>query len=88
MSTWIAWPPEDPKSKFPDPYWHGDPLDNFQDGMEREECTECGLAVVFISDKHQYEAWNARTHDFIKGILDGQREFGDCPDHPKPNWLG
>lgn len=87
MSTWIAWPPDDPKTKFPQPYRHGDPLNNFQAGMEKEVCPECDFAVSFISDRHQYETWNAHTHELIAGILEGQRGFGDCPAHPKPNWM-
>ena len=87
MSTWIAWPPDDPKSKFPQPYWQGDPLNNYQAGMEKEVCAKCDFTISFISDKHQYETWNARRHEFIVGILETKRESGDCPNHPKPNWL-
>lgn len=25
MTTWISWPPDDPKKKFPESYWEGDP---------------------------------------------------------------
>jgi hypothetical protein len=87
VSTWIAWPPEDAKTKFPQSYWEGDPLDEFQDQVEQEACPKCGFTVQFISDKHQYEEWNAHSHELIREILEHQRRLGDRPAHPKPNWM-
>ncbi len=87
MSTWIAWPPDEPETKFPDSYWEGDPLQKYQEGIDKEECPACGFTVQFISDKHQYENWNGHSHDFVAGILEVQRNIGDCPSHPKPSWM-
>lgn len=87
MSTWIAWPPDNPKTKFPKAYWQGDPLDQFQVGVEQEVCPACGFTVQFISNKHQYEHWNGNSHEVISGMLEVQRRIGDCPGHPKPNWM-
>ena len=87
MSTWIAWPPDEPVDKFPQNYFYGDPLDEFQKGFEEEKCKQCGFSVKFISDKYQYEGWNRSTHNLISGILENQRKIGECPMHPKPNWM-
>ena len=85
MSTWIAWPPEDPAKKLPN--HDGDPMDMYQQGSETESCKSCGFTVSFVSDKHQYEAWSDHTHDFISRLLQQQANIGDCPSHPKPNWI-
>jgi len=87
MSTWIAWPPETPETRFPHSYWQDNPLEQFQGGMERETCPKCGFKVVFISDTHQFAHWNDHSHEVVAGILQVQREIGDCPSHPKPNWM-
>jgi hypothetical protein len=87
MSTWIAWPPEDPRQRFPKNYWLNDPLDQYQDGIETESCPACGFTVQFISDRDQFENWNDHSHESIAGILKVQKKIGDCPSHPKPNWM-
>ena len=87
MSTWIAWPPEELDDKLPDTDWRNDPLDQFQGGIQTESCPVCGFSVTFISDTHQFQNWNDHSHDVIAGILEVQRSIGDCPDHPKPNWM-
>ena len=87
MSTWIAWPPDDPKAKFPESYWQSDPLGKYQSGIDEEVCPECGFTVQFMSDKHQYENWSDHSHEFVAGILAVQRGRGDCPSHSKPNWM-
>lgn len=87
MSTWIAWPPDEPKDKFPQKYFEGDPLDEYQEGFEEEKCKKCGFSVKFISDKNQFVDWNQATHELIASILDNQEVIGECPNHPKPNWI-
>jgi hypothetical protein len=87
MATYIAWPPDNARTKFPEEYWHGNPLDNYQEGIEQEQCPECDFTVQFISDRYQYENWNDHSHEMIAGILEVQRRTGDCPAHPKPNWM-
>jgi len=87
MSTWIAWPPEDSRKKFPENFWQNDPLDQYQEGIEEEKCAVCNFTVQFISDRHQYKDWNDHFHEQIAGILEVQRKIGDCPSHPKPNWM-
>ncbi len=85
MSTWIAWPPDDPSAKLPNAI--GDPLNQFQPGYETESCPKCSFSVRFISDRDQYELWNDHSHSVIAGFLRHQAEIGECPTHPKPNWI-
>jgi hypothetical protein len=86
MSTWIVWNDE-PKIKFPPNFWKGDPLNQYQTGIEEEKCSQCEFTVKFISDKNQYKNWNDQTHKKIASILEHQCKIGACPSHPKPNWI-
>jgi len=88
MSTWILWSPEEsPESKFPTDFLQGDPLNNYQNSIESEECPVCGFKVRWMSDKYQYENYNDETRQLIADLLKRQSIVGDCPEHPKPNWL-
>ncbi len=88
MSTWIAWgPTESPEERFPRNFLEGDPLGEFQSGTESESCQVCGFTVDWMSDNYQYENYNDETRRFISSLLGKQNEAGDCPDHPKPNWM-
>ncbi len=88
MSTWILWSPKDtPESKFPADYMSGLARDAYQTGIESEACSECGFMIRWISDTYQFENYNRETHLFIASYLERQRINGECPDHPKPNWI-
>ena len=87
MSTWIAWAPEELDHKLPDIDWRTDPLERFQGGIQTESCPVCGFTISFISDTDQFQDWNDHFHAVMKGILEVQRRIGDCPGHPKPNWM-
>lgn len=88
MSTWILWSPQDSaESRFPSDFLQGDPGDLYQDGIESETCPKCGFKVRWMSDKYQYENYNEETRQFIAKLLERQSIVGDCPEHPKPNWI-
>jgi hypothetical protein len=88
MSTWILWSPdESPESRFPVGFLQGNSMDQYQEGIESEKCPKCGFKVRWISDKYQYENYNQETHQLIANLLKRQSEVGDCPEHPKPNWM-
>lgn len=86
MSTWIAWPPDKTKDKFPKNF-DNNALNQYQTGIDEEKCPECGFTVKFISDKNAYENWNDHTHVIMREILARQEELGKCPSHNKPNWI-
>ena len=78
MSTWIAWPPDTMEGKFPQKYFQGDPLNEFQEGFEEEKCISCGFSVKFISNFHQYNDCNKSTNELILDILKNQKRIGEC----------
>lgn len=87
MSSWISWIGEDPKKKFPPNIFNGDPLDQFEGGIQEVACKKCSQVVKFVTDKEQFNNWNDHTKGLIIEFLERQVKHGECPDHQKPIWV-
>jgi len=87
MSTWINWSPATRQSSFPKDFLFGDPLDLYYSEVQSESCTECGFKVEWIMSKDEFDNWNEDTRRQIRETLAQQRNYGDCPSHPKPQWV-
>jgi len=86
MTTWIAWPPDNPETKFPKNFLEGDPLNQYGEA-QKESCPECGFTVQWVSDKYQFEHYNDDNRKRIRASLERQRELNNCPKHPLPGGI-
>lgn len=84
--AWIKWPPQTQQSRFPK-FLKKDPLDLYYPDIQSESCSVCGFTVEWVIGKENFEDHNDGIRRTIKQILTQQKNRGDCPEHPKPQWL-